>query len=148
MTKKKPTGRPTLFTDEIAREITDRVSKGQSLRFICDDDHIPTRETVRTWLRDKPEFSAQYARAHEEYADEVFEEMLEIADDGRNDFVEKHTQRGTFVALDDEAVSRSRLRVDTRKWILARLAPKKYGDKIEVDATIKGDVHVVIGGNA
>ena len=53
------------------------------------------------------------------------EEIIEIADDSKNDFVEKegHT------ALNSENINRSRLRVDTRKWLMARLAPKKYGDK-------------------
>ena len=101
---------------------------------------MPSLETIRVWLKNKPELSAQYAQAHEAYAESVFEEMLEIADDSRNDFMEREKNGRSFVVLDDEAVSRSRLRIDTRKWMLARMAPKKYGDKIEVDNKHSGTI--------
>lgn len=141
-------GRPSKFTEELAGTICDRLSKGQSLRFICDEDGMPSRETVRTWLRDNPAFSAQYARAKEDYAEAVFEEIEEIADDGRNDWIERETKRGTYIALNEEALGRSRLRIDARKWMLSKLMPKKYGDRIEVDANIQGEVKVTIGGDA
>ncbi len=141
-------GRPSKFTEELADTICDRLSKGQSLRFICGEDDMPSRETVRTWLRDNPAFSAQYARAKEDYAEAVFEEIEEIADDGRNDWIERETKRGTYIALNEEALGRSRLRIDARKWMLSKLMPKKYGDRIEVDANIQGEVKVTIGGDA
>jgi hypothetical protein len=136
-----------MFSEALAADICALVAEGKSLRFICQEEKMPSRETVRTWLRDNPAFSGQYARAYEEYAEGVFEEMLEIADDARNDYVERETKKGTFVVLDDEAVSRSRLRVDTRKWMLARLAPKKYGDKLDVNHGGSVKVKVTIGGD-
>lgn len=94
---------------------------------------MPSREAVRLWLRDDEVFRAQYARAREAQADHFFDEMVEIADDSRNDFIEKETAKGAVVSLNAEAVSRARLRVETRKWLVARLAPKKYGERAEVE---------------
>ena len=61
--------------------------------------------------------------------------MLEIADDGTNDWIERQNARSgeTYIALNDEAISRSRLRVEARKWLMGKMKPKKYGDKIDVD---------------
>jgi hypothetical protein len=62
--------------------------------------------------------------------DTMAEQLLEIADDGTNDFVaDKHG--GT--TLNMEHINRSRLRVDTRKWYLSKLAPKRYGEKVDVN---------------
>jgi hypothetical protein len=108
---------------------------------------MPHRDTVRRWLRDKPDFSNSYARAHEEYADAVFEELLEIADDSANDYMERETRKGITYVLKAEAVSRSKLRVDTRKWMLARLAPKKYGDKPDANQGSEVVIKVTIGGD-
>ena len=109
---------------------------------------MPHRDTVREWLKANPTFAAQYARAKEDYAESVFEEIEEIADDGRNDWIERETKRGTYIALNEEALGRSRLRIDARKWMLSKLMPKKYGDRIEVDANVQGEVKVTIGGDA
>lgn len=66
------------------------------------------------------------------------DDLLEIADDGTNDFVEKERPNGPkFLAFDGEHVQRSRLRVDTRKWILAKALPKIYGDKLTAEVTGK-----------
>jgi len=91
--------------------------------------------TVFKWLREKPEFSQQYARAKEESADALFEELLEIADDGTNDWMERQNAEGENIGwqLNGEHVQRSRLRLDTRKWALSKLKPKKYGDRIHTE---------------
>lgn len=109
---------------------------------------MPGMATVCRWLNERPSFREQYARAREMQADVIAEETFEIADDGRNDWMEVETQKGSYIKLNDEAVSRSRLRLDQRKWWLSKLAPKKYGEKLEVEHSGEMDVRVVIGGNA
>lgn len=127
-------GRPTDFTAEIADAICSRLVDGESLRSICRDDDMPGQTTVFRWLASNaPEFLAfreQYTLAREGQADALFDEMLDIADDGTNDYVEKKRDDGsTYEAFDSEHVQRSRLRIDTRKWMAGKLKPKKYGDK-------------------
>jgi hypothetical protein len=79
---------------------------------------------------------ATSTRAREEQADKLFRETIEIADDKSGDYIT--TSDGKRV-VDHENIQRSRLRVDARKWAAARLAPKKYGDRVEHD--IKGGVN-------
>jgi hypothetical protein len=123
---KRSPGRPSDYSREIALEICKRLGNGESLRQICASLGMPGKTTIMRWLNDNAEFRAQYARARELQAEHWAEEILEISDDSRNDFVEKEGH----AALNSENINRSRLRVDTRKWLMARLAPKKYGDKI------------------
>lgn len=115
-------GRPTIYSDKIASEIVERMADGQSLRSICADAHMPARSTVIRWLTVNEDFSAQYAKAREEQAEALFEDLLDIAD-GKNG---------------SEDVQRDRLRVDTRKWIASKIVPKKYGDKLTTEHTGEG----------
>jgi hypothetical protein len=89
---------------------------------------MPDKATVFRWLAARQEFRDQYARAREAQADYWAEEIVEIADDGSSD---TYTDDNGNVRTDQEVIGRSRLRVDTRKWLMSKLAPKKYGDKIQ-----------------
>ena len=123
-------GRPSKYDPEAAEEICCRLSEGESLRAICRDEHLPPATTVRTWIVDDREgFSVQYARARDAGLDAMAEETLEIVDDGRNDWMERQGDNPGY-QLNGEHVQRSRLRVDTRKWYLSKLAPKRYGDRL------------------
>ncbi len=107
------------------------IMQGKSLRSICKQDEMPSQQTVFNWLLKGGEFFEQYARAREVQADLLFDEMLDIADDGTNDYVERQNKDGsTYMAVDHDHINRSRLRVDTRKWMAGKLAPKKYGEKV------------------
>ncbi len=130
MTKAKPKkkGRPSLYTETLAAKICRRLAAGKSLRAICEAKGMPSAETVRRWLLDNEDFCAQYVRAREVQADRFAEEILEIADYASDDWAVDKDGKKT---LDHEHVQRSRLRVDTRKWLMARMAPKKYGDKMQ-----------------
>lgn len=130
-----PAGRPTTYTPEIADMICSRLSEGESLRSVCKDPEMPVASTVFAWMRKYEEFSKQYARAKEEAADAMFEEIQDIADDGTNDWMEVNNQDGDCVGwkINGEALQRSRLRVDTRKWMMSKMKPKKYGDKIQTE---------------
>jgi hypothetical protein len=129
------TGRPTDYTKELVDEICSRLAMGESMRTVCKDDKMPALTTVFRWLREKPEFKSQYDLAKRESADAMSEEILDIADNGVNDWMETHYGKdGDEVGwrLNGEALGRSRLRVDTRKWYMSKIMPKKYGDKVDV----------------
>lgn len=95
---------------------------------------MPDVSTVIRWLADdeRAEFCAQYARAREDRADLLAEEILQIADDGRND---TQVDEDGNVFVDHDVIARSRLRVDARKWLASKMAPKKYGDKLQTELT-------------
>ena len=133
MLKPNPEGRPTKYSQEMVSKICARLSVGESLRSVCRDETMPGLTTVFTWLQNKQEFREQYDRAKEESADALSDEILDIADDGTNDWMEKENKDGsTYIALNHEHVQRSKLRVDARKWIASKLKPKRYGDKIDM----------------
>ncbi len=130
---KCPLGRPSSFTQEIADTICGRVSLGEPLRQICRDEGFPDQRTVYRWLESRDEFRQQYARAREAMMDSFADEILEIAEDGTNDWEERESARGnSYVALNSEAVARSNMRIEARKWLMGKCAPKKYGDKLQL----------------
>lgn len=139
-----PAGRPTDYNEEIAKTICERLSDGESLRAICLADDMPNKGTVFVWLSKHKEFADQYAKAREVQAERMAEEILEIADDGRNDTYE--TENG--VGTNHDVIARSRLRVDARKWLASKMFPKKYGDKVQQEVSgpdggavqVKGEV--------
>lgn len=133
MAETNPNGRPTIYTEKLAETICSRLAKGESLRTICRDDEMPNASTVHAWVNEKESFSKQYDTARAEQAKALFDEILEIADDGTSDFVTKKNANGQeYEAVDSEHISRSRLRVDARKWYLSKVLPKVYGDKMDL----------------
>lgn len=126
-------GRPCEFTQDIADRICARLAEGISLRTVCKADDMPDASTVFRWLRTKPEFCEQYTRAKDESADALTDEMLDIADDARNDWMEHQVGEGvTAYQVNGEHIQRSRLRIETRKWLASKFKPKKYGDKVDL----------------
>ena len=122
-------GRPTLYTEELAAKILDEISSGKSLRSVCKAEGMPHESTVRLWkLEDREGFSTRYARALELQADAIFDEALEIADTQQIVLKTKTFADGKTETTDGDMVERSKLRVETRKWFLARLLPKRYGE--------------------
>jgi hypothetical protein len=90
---------------------------------------MPDKATVFRWLAQNEGFRDQYARAREAQADALFDEMLDIADDGSNDWMERKREDGsTEEVLNHEHIQRSKLRIDARKWMAGKLRPKVYGD--------------------
>lgn len=134
-------GRPTIYTDELATEICNRIALGESVRSIVRDAHMPSSSTIFRWLLDetKKPFWEQYEKARNIQAELMFEELLEIADDGSNDWIERENKDGsTYNVIYHEHVQRSRLRVDTRKWYLSKVLPKKFGDKLDLNPPGRG----------
>ncbi len=133
MTGKK-VGRPTDFCKEVADEICERLSKGQSLRTIEKDDLMPSARTIHRWLdkEENKEFRQQYARACEDRYENIADEMFEIADDGSNDLMTIEKGDNSYEVENKEVTNRSKLRVQLRQWYLGKVMPKKYGDKVDV----------------
>lgn len=137
---RKKAGRPSDYTPEVATAICEQLIGGDSLRTICKADGMPDPATVYRWLakEENSAFREQYARAREWQMEAMGEEALEIADDSSNDTILKELPGGngqTVEIENREWVSRSKLRVETRKWFMSQLAPKKYGPNM----TLKGD---------
>lgn len=125
--------RPSEFTQEKADAICQQLAEGNSLRSICLDEDMPAKSTVLSWLlkHEHAAFLDQYTRARELQADTHVDEMPDIADDGSNDYITKTNADGsTYEQVNSEHIQRSRLRIDTRKWIAERMRPKKYGSKV------------------
>jgi hypothetical protein len=125
-------GRPSSYSPELANRICELLAGGQSLRQICAADDMPDKATVLRWLPKHDEFRDQYAHARELQTEYWAEEILEIADDGTGD---TYKDENGNERTDHEVVARSRLRVDSRKWLMSKLAPKKYGDKVTQEVT-------------
>lgn len=115
------TGRPSLYSKELINNICEKIANGKSLRSICSSDEMPSTSTVMLWLKDKPEFSEQYARARGFQADMLFDQALDILHEDFKDNVE---------------VQAAKVRLDVIKWTAGKLAPKKYGEYKQVDANV------------
>ena len=127
-----PTGRPQVVTAEVEEEIIRRMLEGETLRAICRDEHMPSRSTIFLHLarsvRDGTGFSDQYTRAMQFRAFHFAEDTLAIADDTEEDWETRTNEEGeNYVAVNRDHIARAKLRVETRKWYMERLAPRHYG---------------------
>lgn len=95
------------------------------------DDWTPARQTFELWCRQDPDLDSEYTRAREARADAIFEECLDISDRQGADVV---TVDGVDV-IDHNVIARNKLMIDTRRWMLGKMQPKKYGDKLDVGVT-------------
>ena len=138
---RNPVGAPSTYSDDIAELICAYLAEGKSMRTIATFEGMPCIKTMFTWMRVYPEFLQRYTRAKAESAESLAEEIIDIADDARNDWMEVEVKGQTITKLDREHVERSKLRIESRKWIAAKLLPKKYGERLDVtiDATISID---------
>jgi len=109
----KRRGRPSGYSDEIADRICEAIAQGNALHILCECDGMPAERTVYQWLERNPEFAQKYARARARQQDRSVDEIVEIADR----------------CIDP---NKARVQIDARKWRMSKLAPKKYGDKLEL----------------
>ncbi len=114
-------GRPTIYSNALAEEICRRLADGLSLRRVCEADDMPNRDTVRRWLGKREPFRRMYVAAREMQAEHFVDEVIEIADT-------------------DDNPTHARVRIDARKWAVVKLAPKKYGDKSEIEMSGSLDI--------
>lgn len=125
-------GRPTVYTQELADLICEQLADGQSMRAVCRKDEMPSMSTVFKWLRENEEFSQQYAKAKEESSDAMAEDLLDIADTPVMGEIKTIKPDGTIEIKQDEMLGHRRLQVDARKWLMSKMKPKKYGDKLDM----------------
>jgi hypothetical protein len=114
----KKLGRPAIFKQSTADLLCERISDGASVRSVCKLQSMPCLATVLKWARENPEFAGQYARAMESRADAKFDELDDVSEQAAK-------------ARSSVKVAGLRLKADNMKWMLARMAPKKYGEKLE-----------------
>lgn len=120
--------------------ILERISQGESLRSVCRSEGMPAIGTVMKWIANHSHLQEQYARAREAGLDAMAEEILEIADDARNDWMQRNDPNNEGWQFNGEHSQRSKLRIESRKWLLAKMAPKKYGERVTIDAVGPGSV--------
>jgi hypothetical protein len=117
-----------IYTEAIADELCRRLADGESLKKICRTKGMPGFATVISWAIDAShQFADRYARARDIGYRHLADEILEISDNSEADFVQ--TEDGRKV-VDHEHIQRSRLKVETRKWMLSKMLPRIYGEKI------------------
>ena len=126
-----PAGRPSEYDPAIAADICTLISTTTlGLRDICDSqDKFPDQNTFYRWMLSHAELRELYARAKESQMEALAEEIFEIADDKPIATI-TFGENGVKTCVDAAGVQRNRLRVDTRKWVMSKLAPKKYGEKL------------------
>lgn len=130
------------FSKSLMTDICERIARGQTLNRICKDPGMPTKGAVMQWVSDDIQGCAnQYGDARLKQAMSWADEIVDIADDGTNDTYIKATKDGDETeVVNIDVVQRSRLRVETRKWLLAKALPKVYGDKL--DLTHGGELNI------
>jgi hypothetical protein len=118
-------GRPSLYTPELADEICRRLAEGESLRAICRGEGMPSFATVENWvIDDRGGFHAMYRRAREVQAHNLAERALAEA----------------MSACGNEDAAAARLRFDALRWYAGKLLPKAYGERVEVEQTVRAVV--------
>lgn len=119
--------------------IFSRMAVGLSIRTILGEDRdktkLPCKRVFIDWVNNDENLRNRYTYAREDREEHIFEEILAIADDGKNDYC---MDKEGKVYMDHEHVQRSKLRIDARKWMLAKMRPNKYGDSAKVDLNSGG----------
>jgi hypothetical protein len=134
-----------VYDEQIAAIILRRLARGETLNSICKTEGMPPHPTVRRWaLDDVHDFAAKYSRARELGYHAMADELIDIMDDGRNDWMERHDSEGNSTGwqVNGEHVQRSRLRVEGRKWLLSKALPKIYGDKLALTDADGGSLKI------
>ncbi len=110
--------RPSSYNEQTAEALCEAIARGGALHRLCEEDGNPHEATVYRCLEKVPAFREMYARARERQQDYEADRMIEIAD------TEPDPQR-------------ARVMIDARKWRASKLAPKKYGDRLEVEGLVE-----------
>ena len=126
--QKHPGGRPTKYDINLAYKICTRIAHGEPLIKICQEEDMPHVSSVYLWLSRFSEFSDMYAKAREDQADTLADEIQAIADAEPKVIVDDAGN----AKYDSAHINWMRLRMDARKWVAAKLKPRKYGDRVEL----------------
>lgn len=133
----------TYNREPLIAEICERLAEGQSLRSICEDPHMPSIGTFLGWVAENSTLAEQYARAKAIGLDVLAEEMLAIADTPQEGETITSKEWGEERKTGD-MIEHRRLQVDTRKWLLSKLAPKKYGERQAIEHSVSEDTASIL----
>ncbi len=122
----KKTGRPTIYSEKLAKTICSRIAEGESVRSIALDEKMPNASTIHAWAIEKDSFSKQYERAKQIGAEVESDEM-------------------DYIARTEDDIQRAKLIIDTKKWNLSKKLPKRFGDKVDVTSDGKALANVDAG---
>lgn len=131
-------GRPSIYSAELAEEVSFRLMEGRSLRSISQDDDMPSLRTLVRWIATEGhEFQKVHAHAREVQAEMLADEMMDVANDGTNDWMEIKNRDGECIGwkVNGEAVQRSKLRLEQMRWNAERLKPRKYGARVDLTSS-------------
>jgi hypothetical protein len=132
------------YTPQIARKICEQIMQGKTLNQICKHHNMPSKERVVHWLAQpkNEDFREMYYYARRVQAEILVDEIIEIADDNENDWTPSFNKKGEQNGWkpDHECIQRSRVRIDTRKWLAAKMLPRMYGEKVDVTHSVTGDL--------
>jgi hypothetical protein len=131
-------GRPSKYTPKLAALICRRLADGESLTHICRDDDMPHRGTVVRWMQGNEPFRANYAQARDIGLDVMADQLLERAGSDAGEYIDEFGN----CRVDSGRVNRDRLYCDALKWYLSKLAPKRYGDKLDVKTEHSGAISI------
>lgn len=121
-----PGGRPSKYTKELGARICAQLAQGISLRKVCLDEDLPALSTVFLWMMNHKEFSEQYDNAKSQSSEAQHEYLSDMGDEIMQ--ITMNPPKGANVSA---AVQAYKLHADNLKWSMARMKPKKYGDKID-----------------
>lgn len=139
---KHPGGRPSEYTKEMGSKICAELAQGKSLRKVCLPDEMPAIATIFNWFRAYPEFLAQYARAKEESTEAMNEMILDLGDEAIE------LAQTTDPKASGAVVQAVKLKADNLKWVMSKMKPKKYGDKIDMTTNGKDLPTPIYGGQS
>lgn len=126
-----PRGRPNSYNAIMAEAICDEIATGRSVLQITQDQAYPSERTIYRWLEHSDEFRQKYARAREFQAEHYASEIVALADtpvEARKIVIKADGSEEITIG---DAVERTKVQIDARKWYASKLAPKKYGDRLE-----------------
>jgi len=132
-----PSRIPHAFTQEIVDTVCERLAGGESLRSVCRDENMPSRQAIYSWVIRHPDFADKYARSTSLREDYLFDEIIEIADTPQLGTKKVIKPDGSVETTEGDMIEHRRLRIDARKWALARMSPRKYGDRQINDTNLK-----------
>lgn len=139
--------RPTIYTEEIGRQILERFAGGDTILQICTSEDMPHRASVYRWIAsDKEEFAAfraEYIIASKAHALALADETLEIADDSADDTSIRKSKSGEeYEVANTEYIARARLRVETRFKLMAKRAPDLFGEQLQLGGMGGGPIQI------
>ncbi len=148
--EKKPKGkigRPTKRTPELTKKFCRLISLGKSIRYACEEVNISIT-TWLDWIATDEGFAKQYASAKQQAIELMADDILSISDDDSEDAIyaecDDKSGKSAKRLQNSEFINRSRLRVDTRKWLMSKLVPKKYGDKMGLEHSGESKMEIVV----